>query len=230
MADPQYHEYNAGKLVRTVAWRFLLVFLFMIREIASLIINITRVAVLGIWKFLTWLFSRLTETAESNAYTFSNFYPDHDGLIQESTVLQLDLHGYYVKEATVKLHSFLLQNEARLKMGQRLLIITGRGKHSSNGPVIKPMVQQFLVSQGFEYRMANEGALFVFLPKGSASSLFQSSRGRIPPVSSRMTGPYGSKSVGQSLHNPNVFPRVNDSRRGQLNPTFDFDSGRDKLY
>ena len=34
---------------------------------------------------------------------------------------------------------------------EKLTVITGKGKNSINGPVIKPMIQQYLIHNNYDY-------------------------------------------------------------------------------
>lgn len=57
----------------------------------------------------------------------------------------LDLHGHSRYEALQKLNDRLEQTS-----DSRMLVITGRGRHSAGGvPVIKPMVEAFLNRNGY---------------------------------------------------------------------------------
>ena len=82
---------------------------------------------------------------------------------------ELDLHGLTVDEAVAKVR-FFLQN-ATFQEFQAVLIITGRGLHSSDGPVLREAVTKLLGQlreQVLEWGMAprrygGDGALVVFL-------------------------------------------------------------------
>lgn len=82
---------------------------------------------------------------------------------------ELDLHGLTVDEAVAKVR-FFLQN-ATFQGFQAVLIITGRGLHSSDGPVLRETVTKLLGQlreQVLEWGLAprrygGDGALVVFL-------------------------------------------------------------------
>jgi DNA-nicking Smr family endonuclease len=86
----------------------------------------------------------------------------------------VDLHGLTIDEATSKVH-FFLQNAVHQNL-RTLLIITGKGLHSGDGPVLKEAVQKLLgqsVDSVIEWgiaprRYGGSGALVVFL-RGNAS-------------------------------------------------------------
>ena len=55
----------------------------------------------------------------------------------------IDLHGLGVDEARRTLEAFL-QRVSRTHSGQAVRVITGKGRHSPDGPRIKPMVEEEL--------------------------------------------------------------------------------------
>ncbi len=82
---------------------------------------------------------------------------------------ELDLHGLIVDEASTKLRFFL---QDALYQGYRtVLVITGKGLHSSDGPVLRNAMERLLESQRelvLEWgiapqRYGGSGALIVFL-------------------------------------------------------------------
>jgi DNA-nicking Smr family endonuclease len=81
----------------------------------------------------------------------------------------VDLHGLTIAEATTKVH-FFLQNAVHHNL-KTLLIITGKGLHSGDGPVLKEAVEKLLdqsVDSVLEWgiaprRYGGTGALVVFL-------------------------------------------------------------------
>lgn len=89
----------------------------------------------------------------------------------------LDLHGLTVEEACAKVRFFL---QDALYLGHRvLLIITGKGLHSNDGPVLRQAVEKLLDSQRalvLEWgvapqRYGGSGALVVFLRQVEKSGL-----------------------------------------------------------
>ncbi|MDH3997731.1 MAG: Smr/MutS family protein [Desulfuromonadales bacterium] len=82
---------------------------------------------------------------------------------------ELDLHGLTVAEASGKVGFFL--QDALYQGWQTLLIITGKGLHSDDGPVLRKAVEQELEKHralvaewGFApRRLGGDGALVVFL-------------------------------------------------------------------
>lgn len=75
-------------------------------------------------------------------------------------VRELDLHGMTLQEALAAVTSELNDRTKRT-----LHIITGRGIHSANGPVIKPKVEELLQQRGLAYTTPanNDGKLVVVL-------------------------------------------------------------------
>lgn len=84
---------------------------------------------------------------------------------------ELDLHGLIVEEALAKTRFFL--QDALYQGFQTLLLITGKGLHSSEGPVLRQAVEALLgqsSAQVVEWgvaprRLGGDGALVVFLRK-----------------------------------------------------------------
>lgn len=58
----------------------------------------------------------------------------------------LDLHGMNSVEAQVRVTSFL-QTNARRRPGALLHIVTGRGRGSVAGPVLRPLVKRLLTGE-----------------------------------------------------------------------------------
>lgn len=84
---------------------------------------------------------------------------------------ELDLHGLSVEQASVKIEFFL--QDAIYQGFQTVLIITGKGLHSSDGPVLRLAMERLLDQsreQVIEWgiapkRYGGNGALVVFLRK-----------------------------------------------------------------
>lgn len=82
---------------------------------------------------------------------------------------ELDLHGLTVDAALAKVRFFL--DDGRFHGLQTLLLITGKGLHSSEGPVLRQAVERLLAQltgQVVEWgpaprRLGGDGALVVFL-------------------------------------------------------------------
>jgi DNA-nicking Smr family endonuclease len=82
---------------------------------------------------------------------------------------ELDLHGLTADEAMAKVRFFL--QDARYRGLQTLLIITGKGLHSSAGPVLRQAVEKLLAQMDelvLEWgiaprRFGGDGAVVVFL-------------------------------------------------------------------
>ena len=70
---------------------------------------------------------------------FDSSDPLFDGHIEAT----LDLHGCYSGEAGSHVRSFLVSN-SRKHSGKGIYLITGKGRGSSNGPVLKPLVGRLL--------------------------------------------------------------------------------------
>jgi len=84
---------------------------------------------------------------------------------------QLDLHGQQCEEALARVGHFL--ENACFHQLRCVLIITGRGQHSAQGPVLRQAVEDFLSGPGEKLiaewgraprQYGGEGALVVFLP------------------------------------------------------------------
>lgn len=83
---------------------------------------------------------------------------------------ELDLHGLTKDEAIDALNSFI---KGAFRRGQKaVLVITGRGNHSEDEPVLKPAVDKWLREEGKEMvveflaapsQMGGDGAVVVFL-------------------------------------------------------------------
>lgn len=90
---------------------------------------------------------------------------------------KLDLHGLTREEARTKVRHFL---DDSLYQGRRtVLIVTGRGKGSGGEPVLRAEVERYLAAEAGAWvsewgrapgRYGGEGALVVFLKKGSMGS------------------------------------------------------------
>jgi DNA-nicking Smr family endonuclease len=65
-------------------------------------------------------------------------FDSHDDLL-DGAVATLDLHARTADEARAMVQAFLLV-EARTKRGRVVHIITGKGKGSQNGAVLRPLV------------------------------------------------------------------------------------------
>ncbi len=87
---------------------------------------------------------------------------------------ELDLHGLTVAEASVKIKFFL--QDAIYQSFQTVLIITGKGLHSNDGPVLRLAMEKLLDQLGEQViewgiapkRYGGSGALLVFLRKSVA--------------------------------------------------------------
>jgi DNA-nicking Smr family endonuclease len=66
-----------------------------------------------------------------------------DALLDASVDAELDLHGYTTTEVPSALRAFL-QTWQRRKSGAVVQVITGRGKGSANGPVLRGFVKNLL--------------------------------------------------------------------------------------
>ena len=65
------------------------------------------------------------------------------GLSRVPIAGQLDLHGLTVAEAESAVRGFIDRSRRR-QPGAVVLIITGKGKSSTAGPVLRPAIQQLL--------------------------------------------------------------------------------------
>ena len=66
-----------------------------------------------------------------------------DELLDAPVAVTLDLHGRRAAEVAGQVESFLA-TQARARPGQVVRIITGRGRGSSGGPVLRPIVRDVL--------------------------------------------------------------------------------------
>jgi DNA-nicking Smr family endonuclease len=66
-----------------------------------------------------------------------------DPLLDASVDGELDLHGYAATEAPSTLRTFL-QTWQRRRDGAVVQIVTGKGKGSANGPVLRGLVKHLL--------------------------------------------------------------------------------------
>lgn len=76
---------------------------------------------------------------------------------------EIDLHRLNLYEAI-----FFLQERIMANNDEHLDVIVGRGKHSENGPKIKPRVQQFAEKEGIPYILnfrGNQGVIRLLLKK-----------------------------------------------------------------
>ncbi len=84
----------------------------------------------------------------------------------------LDLHGLAVEEASAKVRFFL--QDVGYQGLQTVLIITGKGLHSSDGPVLRQAIETLLSQQREKVlewgvaprRFGGDGALIVFMRRG----------------------------------------------------------------
>lgn len=67
----------------------------------------------------------------------------HDRVLDAPVVATLDLHGAIVAEATTRVEAFL-RASSRVHRGKVVRIITGRGRGSERGPVLRPTVGRLL--------------------------------------------------------------------------------------
>ncbi|PYO40259.1 MAG: hypothetical protein DMD33_18330 [Gemmatimonadetes bacterium] len=70
-------------------------------------------------------------------------FDSSDSLLDARAEAELDLHGLSAAEAQVAVRTFL-QSWQRRKAGAVVLIITGKGKGSANGPVLRGLVKTLL--------------------------------------------------------------------------------------
>jgi len=69
---------------------------------------------------------------------------DHtDDLLDAPVAHTLDLHGCRASEAAKTVESYI-NTQARVRTGQVVAIITGRGRNSKDAPVLKPIVRGVL--------------------------------------------------------------------------------------
>jgi DNA-nicking Smr family endonuclease len=70
-------------------------------------------------------------------------FDSRDPLLDARVDAQLDLHGYSATEAPSAVRTFL-ETWQRRKSGALVHIITGKGKGSANGPVLRGLVKNLL--------------------------------------------------------------------------------------
>ena len=93
--------------------------------------------------------------------------PDHSKRLRHAVpVATLDLHGFKTEQARQRLRGFL-ERGARQHSGQPILVITGKGSRSPDGPRLRPMVLEELASQDevvAEWELSlDRGSVFVRL-------------------------------------------------------------------
>ncbi|MGE0355261.1 MAG: Smr/MutS family protein [Gemmatimonadales bacterium] len=74
----------------------------------------------------------------------------HDPLLDAHPVAELDLHGHTREEARGATELFL-QRCRRSNSAQVVHIITGRGRGSAGGPVLKPLLKRLLAGELSRY-------------------------------------------------------------------------------
>ncbi len=70
-------------------------------------------------------------------------FDSSDPLLDALVDAELDLHGYSATEAPSAVQTFL-QTWQRRKSGAVVQVITGKGKGSANGPVLRGLVKNLL--------------------------------------------------------------------------------------
>ncbi len=70
-------------------------------------------------------------------------FDPRDSMYDSAIVEELDLHGYTAQEANRGVRAFL-ESWSRRAPGSVVRIITGRGKSSARGPILKPLVASLL--------------------------------------------------------------------------------------
>lgn len=73
----------------------------------------------------------------------SRFPELRDPLLDAPVADELDLHGASQQEARTRLRDYLATSN-RLHAGAVVKVITGRGRGSANGAVLKPLVERLL--------------------------------------------------------------------------------------
>ncbi len=74
-----------------------------------------------------------------------------------------DLHGYTTEEARIAINELIKENKYK-----HIRIITGKGIHSENGPILKNFIRSYLEKNNIHYTQSKiqdggEGAFEVFL-------------------------------------------------------------------
>ncbi|BFZ15252.1 hypothetical protein BsWGS_18291 [Bradybaena similaris] len=125
-------------------------------------------------KFNTLNGYRKSNTCASTEYREINFStsPEYSQSDVSTSVEypKLDLHNYTLKEAIKIFKTFLrssisdYQNSNYIRNKRFCLVITGRGKHSTDGvPVIKPAVENYLKTHNYTYNWSNPGMVRIDL-------------------------------------------------------------------
>ena len=83
-------------------------------------------------------------------------FDSSDQLLDAPVAAELDLHGFGAAEAPSAVRTFL-ESWQRRKAGAVVLIITGKGKGSPKGPVLRGLVKNLL--QGDLYALVKEWRL-----------------------------------------------------------------------
>ncbi|KAK7010521.1 bromodomain-containing protein [Biomphalaria glabrata] len=80
----------------------------------------------------------------------------------------LDLHGYTLAEAKKEVPLFLERKKLECAEGGSKIsfIITGHGRHSPDGPKIKPMVENYLLEEKYKHKWEEHGGrVAIFLSR-----------------------------------------------------------------
>ncbi|KAJ8050019.1 hypothetical protein HOLleu_03035 [Holothuria leucospilota] len=73
----------------------------------------------------------------------------------------MDLHGFFYVNDAIRAVEEFIERFIREISWQKVLIITGRGSHSPNGCVIKPVVIKWLDERGFRISWISTGFFYV---------------------------------------------------------------------
>ena len=77
---------------------------------------------------------------------------------------KIDLHGLRKREALIVLKAILKEielDESRMGKSKEYIVITGKGKHSKNGPVLKPAIESYLKDMKIPYKELNHNGGFI---------------------------------------------------------------------
>ena len=111
------------------------------------------------FKDIIWRFEKLRKIFDDNAIIETLTNKNKNDISK-----QIDLHGLRRKEALTVLKTILKElatDESRMTENKEYVVITGKGKHSKNGPVLRPAIENYLKEMQIPYKELNHHGGFV---------------------------------------------------------------------
>lgn len=85
----------------------------------------------------------------------------------------MDLHGYYKDESIRAVSEFIREVKEDLnecnEYRRKVMIITGRGNGSKNGPVLRPAVESHLTDLGYNPHLCEGEGAFTIIVENESS-------------------------------------------------------------